>query len=393
MKTFHRVTAVSVVLGSIVLVFFGLTYVSTKTEGPLARALTVAGVVLGEMENSIVKFFRGPGREAELAWLQPYRSSVSVLRTPDTLLLGAFDNNIPQTLDGILRLEEAIGARMPLIHFYAAWGDQPEQQFPSKLVRAIWNLGSLAVITWEPWLTDFENVNHPHLPLRDVRDRGGAADIARGAYDFYLDQWAADAAAFGKPLFVRLAHEMNDPYRYPWGPQNNSIEDFLAAWCHIVTRFKVAGAENVVWVWSPHVAYEYYPYYPGDEYVDWVATQVLNYGTVAPWSRWWSVGEIFGNHYLYLAALNKPIMVAEFSSLAVGGDRSAWFRDALHDFPARFPAVKALLFFHHANDATITYQHLDWSFARDSTVSIVVREAIRKWGQRTIQNEKLKMKN
>lgn len=379
MKIFHRVTAVSVTLGSIVLVFLALTYMSTKTEGPLARVLTAAGIVFSEMENEIVKLFRGPGREAELAWFQPYRSATSTLRTPDTLFLGAYDNNIPQTLDGIMRLEEALGVRMPLIHFYAAWGDKPEQQFPSKLVRAIWNLGSVAVITWEPWLSDFENVNHPHLPLRDARDKGGAVDIVRGVYDFYIDQWAVDAAAFGKPLFVRLAHEMNDPYRYPWGPQNNTIPDFLAAWRHIVTRFRAAGATNVVWVWSPHVAYEYYPYYPGDEYVDWVGTQALNYGTVAPWSRWWSMQEIFGNHYLYLAALQKPVMVAEFSSLAVGGDRQAWFREALQDFPSRFPAVKALLFFHNANDATITYQQLDWSLAQDSTISKVVAETIAGW--------------
>lgn len=387
MKILHRVTAVSVTLVSIVLVFLALTYVSTKTEGPLARVLTGAGIVFSEVENAIVRLFRGPGREAELAWFQPYRSGVSGLRMPDTLFLGAYDDNIPETLDGVIRLEEAIGVRMPLIHFYAAWGDKPEQQFPSKLVRAVWNLGSVPVVTWEPWLIDFENVNHPHLPLRGVRDKGGAADIARGVYDFYIDQWAGDAAAFGNPVFVRLAHEMNDPYRYPWGPQNNSTLDFLAAWRHIVTRFKAAGAENVVWVWSPHVAYEYYTYYPGDEYVDWVATQVLNYGTVASWSRWWSAEEIFGKHYPYLAALNKPVMVAEFSSLAVGGDRAAWYRDGLRDYPSRFPAVKALLFFHTAGDATVTYQELDWSFARDTTLTRVVGEMIAGW------KDQLKIKN
>jgi beta-mannanase len=83
-------------------------------------------------------------------------------------------------------------------------------------------------------------------------------------------------------VFVRFAHEMNDPYRYPWGPQHNTKEEFIAAWRHVVERFRAAGAGNVIWVWSPHVAYEYWDlYYPGDEFVDWAATGVLNFGPIA----------------------------------------------------------------------------------------------------------------
>jgi len=122
---------------------------------------------------------------------------------------------MPYSLETLLKLEQVLGTTFPLIHFYTAWGDKPEQQFPQKLVTTIWNLGSVPVITWEPWLVDFENVKHPHLPLREQRDNKGLAAIARGEYDFYIDQWAKDAAAFGKPIFLRPFHEMNDPYRYP----------------------------------------------------------------------------------------------------------------------------------------------------------------------------------
>src|SRR5262249_21486968 len=116
-------------------------------------------------------------------------------------------------------------------------------------------MGSVPVITWEPWLSDFESTRHPSLPLRDARDLHGMAAIARSDYDFCIDVWAQDAARFGKPVFVRFAHEMNDPYRYPWGPQNNSKEDHIAAWRHVRARFDQAGASNVIWIWSPHVAY------------------------------------------------------------------------------------------------------------------------------------------
>jgi hypothetical protein len=269
---------------------------------------------------------------------------------------------------------------LPLIQIYVAWGDKPEQRFPLRIVSAIWDYGSLPVVTWEPWLTDFENVQHPNLPLRNVREQRGMAAVASGQYDFYIDAWAADAAQFGKPLMVRLGHEMNDPYRYPWGPQNNTKEEYIAMWRHVVGRFRAAGATNVLWVWSPHVAYEYWDlYYPGDEWVDWTATGVLNYGPIAHWSEWWSFDQIFGTRYARLAAFGKPIMVAEFGSLAVGGDRTAWYRDALGSLPAKYPMVKALLFFEVAGDQTVTYQRIDWTVSGDSALVQAIRQAAQRW--------------
>ena len=382
MNRFQRLAWSCAAVASSVLTVLALTALGSETRGPLSAVLAQAGTAVSGLEGRIVRRFRGPGREAHLGWFEAYRRDPARLRAPGRVLLGAYDGGIPHTLEGVVRVEEALGTTFPLIQFYAAWGDKPEQQFPLRLARAAWELGSVPVVTWEPWLTDFENARHPHLPLRDRRDRGGLAAIARGDYDFYVDEWAAGAAAFGKPVFLRFGHEMNDPYRYPWGPQNNRPEEFIAAWRHVVERFRKAGAGNVVWVWSPHVAYEGYEgFYPGDDVVDWVATGALNYGTVAYWSRWWSFHDIFGKHYERLAGFGKPVMVAEFGTLAVGGDREAWLRDALSGLPERYPAVKALLFFHVAGDATVTYQKLDWSFAADTAVSRTLRESIRPWAQ------------
>ena len=94
-----------------------------------------------------------------------------------------------------MELERRLDTTFPLVHFYTAWGDKPDQRFPLRLVTAIWDMGSVPMVTWEPWLTDFENARHPHLPLRDARDRHGLAAVARGDYDFYMDAWAAEAAA------------------------------------------------------------------------------------------------------------------------------------------------------------------------------------------------------
>jgi hypothetical protein len=127
-----------------------------------------------------------------MAWFGEYRDVPGALLTPRGLLLGAYDGGIPSTLQGVLDLEQTLGLTFPLIQVYTAWGDAPEQQFPQRLVQAIWSLGSVPVITWEPWLSAFEN---QRPSCRSVgRDAGGFAAVAGGRYDDYIDRWAVDAA-------------------------------------------------------------------------------------------------------------------------------------------------------------------------------------------------------
>lgn len=380
MKRRNRIiVALAVVAGSLGAVVL-LTKLSVGSRGPLSGLFERAGTAVGSLEQAIRRRVVGPGRAQDLAWVERYRTNVALLRQPDSVLLGAYESGIPASLEGVGGLERSLGLSLPIIQAYSAWGDKPEQRFPLRLVRAIWDYGSIPMITWEPWLVDFENSLHPDLPLRDARDKSGMGAVASGRYDFYIDAWAAEAAKFGKPIFVRFGHEMNDPYRYPWGPQNNTKEEYIAAWRRVVDRFRAAGADNVLWVWSPHVAYQYWElYYPGDAYVDWTATGVLNYGPIAQWSSWWSIAEIFGTRYAELEKFGKPLMLAEFGSLKVGGDRAAWYRDALTALPTRYPAVKAVLFFEVGRDQTVTYQTLDWTVAGDTAMARVIREAARGW--------------
>ncbi len=373
--------AVTLFVGTVsVGIVLGLTLLGSASQGPLTTLLGFLGSGVSRMESRAARSLRGGSRALELEWLAPYRNNPDSLGRPHRLLLGAHVEGMPASLQGVVELEDALQTTLPLLQTYSAWGDGLSFRFPTRVLEAMRELGSVPVVTWEPWLTTFENRLHPELPLRDNRDRNGLSAVARGEYDFYLSEWAREAADFGTPLIVRLAHEMNDPYRYPWGPQNNEPQEFIAAWRHVVDVVREAGGDNVLWAWSPHLAYPGYErYWPGDDYVDWVATSSLNYGSVAYWSQWWSFQEIFAQHYDFLAGFGRPLMIAEFGSLAVGGDRVAWYEDALRDFPQRFPAVKALLFFHKGGDDTVTLQSLDWTFARDPEVVVAIRQAIEGW--------------
>lgn len=362
------------------LILVGLTYVGRASAGPVQDGLEAVGAGVTRVEQAVVELIRGPGRRSRLEWLEPYRRHPDRLARPDRVLLGAYEERIPRTLAGVQAVEDSLGVTFPLIHHYVAWGDRPQDRFPGDFLRAVREAGSIPIVSWEPWLVEFEAERHPGLPPEDDRKERGLRAIADGSYDFYVDRWARKAAEYGDPILIRLAHEMNDPYRYPWGPQNNRADDFLDAWRHVVERFRAAGADNVLWVWSPHIAYEGFgAYYPGDEWVDWVATAGLNYGSAARWSRWWSFEQIFSRGYAELAGYDKPVMVAELGSLPLGGDRPEWYREALADLPERYPAVKALVFFQSSHDATVTRGAVDWSFIDDPAAVRAVREALESW--------------
>lgn len=381
MTAWKRIALAGITVAAALAVVLVLQSAGARSRGPIGAFLDRLGAAVTSVEHDVREWLSGPGRSRELAWFAPYREDVARLRRPDRVLLGAYDSQLPGSLDGLLALEALLERTLPLVHVYAAWGDRPDQRFPARIATTIWNMGSVPVVTWEPWLTDFDSRLHPHLPLAADRDVHGLAAVASGAYDFYVDAWADAAAGAGHPIMLRFAHEMNDPYRYPWGPQHNTKEEFIAAWRHVHDRFRLAGADNVIWIWSPHVAHEYWDlYYPGDAYADWVATGVLNFGPIAQWSRWWTFDDILGQRYARLAAFGRPVMVAEFGSLAVGGDRAAWYEAALADLPARYPAIRSVLFFHASGDNTVTYQAVDWTLIGAPDVAAAIRGALDGWG-------------
>ena len=362
----------------------GVTFVGSGATGPLGSLLGDLGDAVRRTESDIAFSMRGPGRAADLEWFDPVRKSRYRLSDPGRTLVGAFDSRLPGSFDGIIEVDEALGEPLPLVHIFTAWGDANEHAFPARVADTIWRIGSVPVITWEPWLTTFDEADHPHLPSIDDRDKGGMEAVARGDYDFYLEGWFEDAVDFGHPVFVRFAHEMNDAYRYPWGPHNNTTEAYIAAFRYVVQKARDTGADNIIWVWSPHIAYEgFSAWYPGDDVVDWVGATVLNYGTVAFWSEWWTFDDILTRKYDALSSHRKPIMIAELGTLMAGGDPATWFEQGLTRLPQRLPEVKAVVFFHNRSDATITYQALDWAFADEPRIASAIRRAMDTWETRS----------
>jgi len=376
-----RISSVLIAITISSLLVFGLSHAGHSTKGPIENAISYTGDVVKNIEEKLIVEQRSDKRGDKLQWLQPYFENKKLDVRPGRILLGAFDNETKENFESIVNLEDSLKTTFPLIHIYVAWGSKPEEKFPVSEVNNIIELGSIPVITWEPWLSDFSEEYYPGQLKPADPNKNGMKDIANGVYDTYIAKWAASAKKVNKTIFLRLAHEMNDGYRYPWGPQNNTTGDFIAAWRHVHDVFEKQGVKNIVWIWSPHPAYEFKDYYPGADYVDYVGAGVLNYGSIAVWSKWWTFKEIFGTYYDSLASFDKPIMITEFGSLAVGGNRAKWFADALDSLPRKYPQVKSILFFHFSKDNTTTQQTLNWYFKDDHAVTSTITKEIKKWRQ------------
>lgn len=224
----------------------------------------------------------------------------------------------------VLQLESALGRRLDIVHWFSGW----EADWHAELFAPL-ESGRLPMISWEP-----ANIS--------------VAAIAAGEQDEYIRSWARGAADYGQPVYLRPFPEMNGA----WTPWNGDPEAFVAAWRRIVGIFESEGAHNVNWVWSPNVTDE--PmiasnrmelYYPGEQYVDVLAIDGYNWGSVRPHTVWQSFEEILNLAYDRVTALgDQPLWVAETASTELGGDKSRWIQE-MFAASGQFDRLEAIVWF------------------------------------------------
>ena len=259
----------------------------------------------------------------------------------------------PGTTDGsssvaaIQQLQEQTGAGFNIISLYIPWGDAPQCFPPAALMQDIFSNGSVPMITWEPWTALFRD--SAALKEERVMER-----IAAGTFDAYLQQFAAQIKALDRPVFLRFAHEPENP-AYPWSATGgNTSESFKAAWKYVHTFFSRHDVHNAIWVWNPWSAATAEAYFPGSGYVDWIGVTCLNYGPQFADGRSRSFSQLYNPfHRLPVFRSGLPVMVAEMGALPAADDQQAWFNNAFRDINGNFKEIHATVLFNSDRDKNI----------------------------------------
>ena len=242
--------------------------------------------------------------------------------------------------------ESTIDRSLPVVHWYVNW----TQGFPSSECELLRARGSIPYITWEPWRGIIVD------PVYSLDN------IIAGTFDIYMRTWAADCKNYGNPLFLRFAHEMNGSW-YPWdgyhnGSSESSSSKYILAWKHVYNIFSSLGVDNVTWVWSPNnnsVPNSSWNsisnYYPGDDYVDWIAIDGYNFGTDG--SRWETFDELFLSTYTLLSGAyqTKPFMIGEFACSENGGSKADWITDSFSKIKNSYANIKLVSWFNISKEA------------------------------------------
>ena len=192
--------------------------------------------------------------------------------------------------------------------------------------------------------------------------------IISGSCDSYIRQYANAMKARSERFLLKFAHEMNG--LQPWSPTNfnQSPQVYVDAWRHVKNIFAQVNTPNVEWVWGP--IYKSNPdtpanqpenYYPGNQYVDWVAVSGFNYyDTWTPKRPWTTFKEIFGGILFRFGCMYpKPQLVHEFAGVEdTSGNysKSQWIISAYTEMQD-FPLLHGIIWY---NDTDFNYPQIDY---------------------------------
>ncbi len=257
--------------------------------------------------------------------------------------IGAFVGESPPYKETINNFENLIGKDVSSVMWFQNWTQFYPLSFPNSdfLRKNIqyhdgYNTHTILHITLEPWV--------------DLKE------IAKGAYDNVLRNYAQKCKEWGDEIRIRFGHEMihdDNPSTYGWYPWQDKPVEYKEAFKRIYNVFQEVGANNVKFVWSPNNYLDnntpptlevLEKYFPGINYVDWLGIDGYNWGSAQD-----TFDKLFHIVYFILTTHteifgNKPIMLGEFAC-AEGDFKPKWIEEALKKLKEEYTKIKAFYWF------------------------------------------------
>ena len=208
-------------------------------------------------------------------------------------------NGSPQVLAGLMRTWNTESGKkhalqMGFVQFpgedgtFPGWESDPRGWLaPQTFAQAANDNGAAPILTLEPFGNPFQ--------FADDWQPGSKAYEATKSFAIGAGKW-------GKPLFIRWAHEMNGSW-YPWAEwadKNKNLErdpdentgftaaKYRTAYRNVAKMFRQY-APNAALIWCPNTGLlggarrdVFTPFYPGDDVVDWVGLDAYERGFTMP---------------------------------------------------------------------------------------------------------------
>jgi hypothetical protein len=210
--------------------------------------------------------------------------------------------------------EGVLGRPLGIVHVYQDWHDPVR----STALAALASSGATPMVDWS-CTSD--------------------ASIISGSQDSLITSYATTLKDYGHPVFLRWFWEMNlvGLTRTQGCLGTLGAAGYVQAWQHIWTIFQQVGATNVSFVWCPSVINTAAAYYPGSNYVDWIAFDgydrkqdpAIITTEFEPFTSYW-------------ASQGKPMMIAETGATT---DQAAYLAALATEVPEDLPGVKAVVYY------------------------------------------------
>jgi mannan endo-1,4-beta-mannosidase len=257
------------------------------------RVMIFGTSIIAVLVIALISSFAGKSADKELA--RPVaRPPGDVVRGAGAYL-GVYAPGAPKSYRGVTAFTDTTGVRPGIVVYYSGW----LEPFQARFAAAV--------------------ASHDALPLVQIDPTGiSLTAIASGQYDAYLHSYASAVKAFGGRVILSFGHEMNG-YWYSWAHHHTSPAAFVAAWRHIVTVFRAAGARYVTWLWTVNIMNGHSipspkRWWPGSSYVNWVGIDGYYYKPS------WKFAPLFGPTIKAVRALTlAPILISETSVARTAG--------------------------------------------------------------------------
>ena len=220
------------------------------------------------------------------------------------ITLGVNIDNAPDQMSELQTYAQAAGAKPAIVMWYQAWS---EPLYYSDQFSNLKAFGGVPMITWDPIVNGVGvPLRHCGRQVRQLHPGLRAGGCRLGVVDVHPLRSRDEP---GRPIRFRRERKHACGVRRRLAPRGHDLPPGPRH-----QRPVGVVAERGLRGGCPFTAY-----YPGDQWVDWVALDGYNYAGVDN-VPWYTFSQIFGPSYNVMESLTKkPVMIAETASSNLGG--------------------------------------------------------------------------